>query len=509
MDPEQTAPTETELKLTLSREGVRGLLSHPLFRLPDGVRKHLVATYFDTPDHALTNQRMALRVRQIGDRFIQTLKTAGLRGVAASRGEWEWDVKDNTPDTTLLAQTPVVQALPQNLATTLQPAFATDVERTIWILHLDHGTTVEAALDEGKVCASGGEEQIRELELELRTGLRGPLYRLALELHANTPLEVGVESKGERGYRLLLGTEPVIEKAADIEIAPTATGAEAFRQIIESALGHLLVNRAASLAGQKEGIHQMRVAIRRLRAALVLFKPLLEPHARIRFDAEMRRIGRVFGAARDWDVFHTEVLPVAAQSSEAGGWSDLLAQPASLRRAAAHSEFAEECRGATFTSMVLGLAGWAEDGVAIPQLLGKKKLQKPIGELAPDLLDRLADRVDQRGHHISHLDDEEMHALRKSLKKLRYGIEFLETLFPADVRGPYQHHCKALQEVLGSINDTVMAVQCAEALANHAQVQLAPAIGMLAQQVEQQKQKSLAELDDAWKAFEAAPRFWG
>src|SRR5579872_3412436 len=172
-------------------------------------------------------------------------------------------------------------------------------------------TVVEAVLDEGEIVAGYAREPIRELELELRRGEPVALFRLALKLHAAAPLMVVSESKSARGYRLRDGGTPTAEKATSVAQNKDIAAAQALRQILLAELGHLLVNRAATLAGEAEGVHQMRVAIRRLRAALTFFKPHLEPTATARFESELRRVGQVFGEARDWDVFCLRTLPAA------------------------------------------------------------------------------------------------------------------------------------------------------------------------------------------------------
>jgi inorganic triphosphatase YgiF len=127
------------------------------------------------------------------------------------------------------------------------------------------------------------------------------LYQLALALHAAAPLTVMKESKAERGYRLRSRRPPAALKASDVALDSGTSTAETFRLLLASGLSHLLVNRAVALSGDAEGIHQMRVAIRQLRAVLILLEPHLEPHATSRFVAELRRIGQVFNEARDWD----------------------------------------------------------------------------------------------------------------------------------------------------------------------------------------------------------------
>jgi triphosphatase len=107
---------------------------------------------------------------------------------------------------------------------------------------------------------------------------------------------------------------------------------------------------------------------------------------------------------------------------------------------------------------VLGLAAWAEE----MRLPGNPESQRPIEDLCPALLDRLAAKVERRGRKIRHRTETELHALRKSLKKLRYGIDFLRPVFhPAPLKS-YLHDCKKLQKTLGDINDTLTATALAE-----------------------------------------------
>lgn len=123
----------------------------------------------------------------------------------------------------------------------------------------------------------------------------------------------------------------------------------------------------------------MRVAIRRLRAALVLFKPVLEPHAAEQFDAVLCRPGRVLGEARDWDVFCDETLPAAEAEVAHAGWVGLMREAAQQRLVAAYDALQAEMAGSAITGIALGIAGWAEDEAA----LGDNTLAKSLSETAP------------------------------------------------------------------------------------------------------------------------------
>ena len=500
--PQDQPPREVELKLAIPEDSVDALKAQLRARAADAKERHEVTTYFDTSDRVLERGGISLRVRvPDGDHRVQTLKADSQGGVAADRAEWEWKIKQDKPDLRLAQQVLNERGVPQ--AIDLEPIFRTEVDRTTRILNLD-GAVIEAAYDEGLITTGDSRQPIRELELELRSGEAVPLYRLACELHAVAPLMIETESKGVRGYRLASGAKPETHKSREASIESQANVAESFRQIVNAGLGHLLANQAAGLAGDAEGVHQMRIAIRRLRAALALFQPLLEPHATALFEDELRRIGRVFGKARDWDVFCLQILPDVLVSEHGTGWRDLLLEPATAAREAAHERFTGEIRSPAFTRLVLGLASWAEE-MRVPV---NPKPWCPIEDLGSALLDRMAAKVARRGRQIRHRSETELHALRKSLKKLRYGIDFLRpVLQPAPLKS-YLHDCKKLQKTLGDINDTVTATVLAERLVKGKRLDLAPAVGALAEQLDRRRNDALDHLAKRWNAFSDQPRFW-
>jgi CHAD domain-containing protein len=249
----------------------------------------------------------------------------------------------------------------------------------------------------------------------------------------------------------------------------------------------------------------MRIAIRRLRAALALFQPFLEPHAAALFTDELRRVGRVLGEARDWDVFCLQILPAVLAAERDVGWRDLLLEPATAARTAAHDAFTREIRSPAFTRLVLGLAAWAEE----MRLSGNPEPWRPLEDLYPALLDRLVTKVARRGRRIRHRSETELHALRKSLKKLRYGIDFLRPVLHPGLLRPYRHDCKKLQQALGDINDTVTATALAERLVKGTRLDLAPAVGALAEQLRLRRDGALDHLAKRWDALSDQPRFWG
>jgi triphosphatase len=497
--------TETELKLGFAPVAERALAEHAVFRPPGSSppeKRHIVTTYFDTPNDALKGRGLSLRIRRVGGERIQTVKSESPDRLAATRGEWEWPLKREWPDLSLVAQTPVADRLPPSFAEQLRPIIVTDVVRTVRTVHLENDTVIEAAFDRGSIIVGDAKEPIRELELELRKGEAGPLYRLALDLHATAPLTVGIESKPVRGYHLKSGVAPQAKRAVAPDFDPAVSAAAAFRRIVVSELNCLIANEPAAKARDAEGIHQMRVGIRRLRSALILFAPYLEPQVADAYHTELKRTGQIFGEARDWDVFCLEALPHALDRTENAGWVELLWAAASARRDRAHTDFIRALDAPAFNGLVLGMAAWAEDGG-----IGDAALRRPLSRLAPELLDRLQDKVDRRGRNIEDRSDKELHALRKGLKKLRYGVEYMAPLYPGKALNAFLKRCRAVQKTLGVINDAATATRRAHQL-TEGRTDLAAAAGAVAQSSQRPWRKAAKTLGKEWAAFHGEGRFW-
>ncbi|WP_219062933.1 inorganic triphosphatase [Pseudomonas sp. UMAB-08] len=200
---------ETEIKLRVSRETLAALRDHPLLKKRNKSgweRLELFNQYFDTPERDLANAKVALRLRRDGDAIIQTLKTRGQSVAGLSeRNEYNWDLPKAKLDLKKLDG----ECWPEELAEldkkTIKPAFTTDFVRERAEIAWGRGkakVVIEAALDLGRVIAGKQEEEICELELELREGDPSALLELAAELAATLPLMPCDISKAERGYRL-------------------------------------------------------------------------------------------------------------------------------------------------------------------------------------------------------------------------------------------------------------------------------------------------------------------
>jgi inorganic triphosphatase YgiF len=200
---------ETEIKLRVSRDTLAALREHPLLKKRNKSgweQRELFNQYYDTPARDLAQAKVALRIRRDGDAFIQTLKSRGQSVAGLSeRNEFDWSLDRAELDPSKLDDSCWPAALAELDKSLLQPIFTTDFVRQRADIAWGRGkakVVIEAALDLGKVIAGEGEEEICELELELRQGEPAALLELAAELAADLPLMPCDISKAERGYRL-------------------------------------------------------------------------------------------------------------------------------------------------------------------------------------------------------------------------------------------------------------------------------------------------------------------
>jgi len=203
---------ETELKLSLNEADLPRLLAHPLLAQA-GHTQRLLNTYFDTPELALQQRRMAVRERLTGEQWLLTVKTAGQSQNGLSRRQ-EWE-GPTTPGAlqfdTLVDDAALAQDL-MALRPTLRTLFCTDFERQRWVV-THAGAQIEVALDQGRIHVPGTalSEPLLELELELLSGPETALLALA-DVLRQTPqgdltLTPSDTSKAQRGMALWQRTD--------------------------------------------------------------------------------------------------------------------------------------------------------------------------------------------------------------------------------------------------------------------------------------------------------------
>ena len=297
-------PVEIELKLEADPAGLAALIDSGLLPSP-GKRKRLHSIYYDTPRHEVLAHGFTLRVRKEGRDYIQTVKAeaGGAAGLFA-RNEWEWPAGDFSPD---LGKTdlPFTGRIDPRTIRRVRPLFETDMDRIACVTDHD-GAKIELAIDTGNVCAGDQASPLCEIELELLDGPAAPLFEFARAIDQQIPVRIGVLSKAERGYALARPkSQPVkAHRAPEVRLKAGDDAATCFRKIASSCIRHYRMNETLLLdTGAAEPLHQARVALRRLRSAFSLFKPLLATDPRSEMlRAEIKWLASELGRIRNLDV---------------------------------------------------------------------------------------------------------------------------------------------------------------------------------------------------------------
>ncbi|RWA56435.1 hypothetical protein AU476_03740 [Cupriavidus sp. UYMSc13B] len=273
---------EKELKFELAADQDVTLRELPMLldvEFDSPQEQALESEYFDTPDFFLRRNGAALRVRRNGDQIVQTLKSSGEQhGGAFEREEYESALKEAKPDLDALrAAVPKSSALFQvlkdgSLSDQLAPIFRSTVTRKLWTLKLESGEQIELALDTGKITAAEQARSFSELELELKYGDPRRLGEIGLRLIDKIPMSLSMQSKSDRGYDLLGSAHRSAVRAQPIALRKKDTVEEALCKILHNCLDQVRANAPLVATGHSpEGVHQMRVGLRRFRSALNMF----------------------------------------------------------------------------------------------------------------------------------------------------------------------------------------------------------------------------------------------
>lgn len=468
-DAPADAPTaEVELKLAARPEdfdAIRGAKTVVARTVGEPRKRKLESTYYDTEDGRLARRGIALRVRKSGRSYVQTAKTATAadgQGGWLGRGEWEVPLPGARPDLTRFDDPTILEQIGVVMDGDLRPCYRTKIEREERILYdPEQGVEIELALDIGTVEAGSRSAPICEVELELKRGPAAALYRLAEQLCDRAQLSIETRSKAERAAALSDDHQPAWTKASKLAVPPEVTVTTAMAAIFREGYEQWLANQAAAMDGRdSEGVHQMRVALRRLRSTVQTFGTILVQDQRDWLRTELKWAGDGLGLARDWDVFLEETLPpVKAAFPDDAGLMRLRTLATAERDAGYHTA-RQTVADPRYTRLVLGFGAWLEEQgwygtVGTP---GDSPHDATVGDIAPKLLTKRLKQVHTRGRGFELQDEVGRHAVRIAVKKLRYAAESFRTLYPGSISDAYLKLLSKLQDSLGHQNDMAVAV---------------------------------------------------
>ena len=457
------------LKLEVAEDRHSLLLRHPvLAKAVAREQHHLVSIYYDTGRMALRRAEILLRLRKHGASWQQTVKRQEESdGGLTRRPEWQAPYLNHF-DFSHVDDAELRDWLQRDkISSRFAAVFETNIRRTVWQLDRDSDTRILVKLDRGWIASNGRRETISELELQLMAGSIDSLYTLALELAQRQALPPLLLSKADRGYRLFQNTSTGPVKAGDVPIDAEDTPLAALRLIALDCLSHLQLNHHGAVhSDDPEYVHQMRVATRRLRAALRMFRPVLPAGFAEQLIPPMRDLMQSLGKARDLDVLMAEIVgPVARSLPDEPRLTDL-ASAVTNRLYAARAGIRHVLRQPGYGQLLLTAAS----------LLQRAPFIEPPGadNEAPSLLQFADRRLHRLLKKILELADAarvdyppSLHQLRIGIKRLRYAIEFFGPMLPGKSGAAAIKRLAGLQHELGQLNDLASAGNLLMVCAGH------------------------------------------
>jgi triphosphatase len=259
---------------------------------------------------------------------------------------------------------------------------------------------------------------------------------------------------------------------------------------------------------EPEPVHQSRVAVRRLRSALAIFRRATPDGPFAALATELKELATKLGAARDWDVFLGGTgQAVRLAFSDDKRVASLLAA-ASRKRAAAYATLETYLRGDSWHALSLRLAllptsrPWQET----PDAAQLERLAAPAADFAATALRRQRKRVLAAGDDFAALAPPARHEVRKQAKKLRYSSEFFAPLFGGKAVRRFVERLVDVQEALGALNDGSVASVLMAELAGGAD--RAFAVGVVRGYVAATNVRAASDARRAWRKFAEASPFW-
>lgn len=460
---------EQEIKLHVPADARKAVVEQ-MSSLEGPRRSRLRAMYFDTANRHLARQYAAIRLRQEGRRWVQTFKMAG--DDAVSRVELNHTRPGPELDLSVYEGTPA-QAVLARLKGKLAVRYETDVMRLARQVSCRKGM-VELAYDVGVIRSGALEVPVNELEFECVSGDVSAVFSQAARWLRQHGLILDARSKAERGDALAsaatrIANAPLEEQAfareaevarywapvtaGQVELEPGTAPSRALA-VLSGSCYDQIVRNAAMLAevdtahlgvhAGPEHVHQLRVGVRRLRSAWRLFRGWV-PAPGVELQEGARYYFGEFGSARDADVLNDTVVPQLVQAGM---------PPVSIPRGEA-PDAAVVARSSAFQLWLLDLlaftAGLGVDEQAMPE--EEPELRRAVTKR----LRKWHQHILAHGKHFSRLEGAAKHELRKLAKRLRYGLTLTEFLYSGQNLKDYKKSLSALQDVLGEINDLVVA----------------------------------------------------
>jgi triphosphatase len=427
-----------DLELRLDPDDASRLLRLPLLAVAARSRAHVRRiVWYDSADAGLSASGMALAVEH-GTWRLEKL-------VPEPADFWPAGMPP-----LVLAQATVPEDLRYDLPSPVAPVVAFRGRQRNLVVATEQGS-VTAGVITGTLHAVTEEHPVARVHL---AGDERAVLQLALALAAELRLAVASASLAGEALSSARGTTPPARRLGAPVLPEELNAPDAFA----FALAHLtdvVLNFAPSAAVDRSGpepVHQMRVAMRRLRSTITVFRPLLDCPDLQAAAAGLRALGQRLGPTRDWDVFVIDTLAPVSAAFPQDRRLARLASAALRRRRECHAALREFLEGAEFRRLGIELAWLGGARCWHPPPPAEAEGGLSLRGFAADVLARRLRKL-HGGDDMAERDAAGLHRLRLRAKRARYAMELFESLYPGKPTRRLIQRLTEVQDGLGTLND--------------------------------------------------------
>lgn len=304
----------------------------------------------------------------------------------------------------------------------------------------------------------------------------------------------------------------VVRMARHIVLTPDMPVKQALAMVASEGLRQLEANEAVAQRGTDiEGVHQMRVGLRRLKITLALANQLGLAPDRNALKVELDWLGDTLGKARDLDVFIAETIEPLLADHENDAALDRLHRRAMKGRKAAYAELRAAFGSSRHTNAKRRLAAWINTFTTPTAGADTDRL---LLEIAARLLEKRRKRIAKFVNKHGWKTKSKLHEFRLHAKKLRYTSAFFVSLYPKADTKPFLSAVSDLQDLLGFAHDSEVARHILAALGTRPMPDATPLAAWRAadELVDSWHRARSAEvtrdIGPSWHAVEHAEPFW-
>lgn len=440
------------LKLSFPLDALSSVLASPALSSAQAPQKYVFCDeYFDTPDLALMRSGVELRIRH-SSRGRHALVRSHEPDVHAVMGHLEWEGADIASESFEWITDEKTRQLLDTHQAKLQPLFRIGQQRELRVLRPRNEVEIEVVIDTGELRHESSCLPIAELSLRLRSGGFADLLTHAIELCDGLSFYPIGHSKSARGYALASPGSVRPMRSSSLKRPPGDDALGAFVGMATQLHRCWRTNLWGALgSSDPEFIHQFRVAIRRLRALIRLFKPVLPGGFAKRWIRLLRDVASTVGGARDLDVVLDSIIRPTYKRRQDPALAALIRQIEAARertRQASHDALIAGPHGVLLLDFLHGLESLQSNLEPMPLAAF---LCRRLNRTRARAVARLAD-AEQSGRAV------DLHRLRIALKNLRYGCDVMVVLFGTPSVRAYSQRLSGLQDDLGYLNDLAVAL---------------------------------------------------